>query len=87
MEPRSGHPTGDTSAEARRVQHELYRKMTPEQKLELVFTTRRLGRELALAGARLQNPHASEEELWHLWARRHLGPDQYDLAYGEMSCE
>ena len=61
--------------------------MTLAQKLELVFATRRLGRELALAGARLQNPHASEEELWHLWARRHLGPDHYDRAYGAMSCE
>ncbi len=87
MEPKSKRSAGDTTAEARRVQHELYRKMSPGKKLELVFASRRLGRELARAGVRMQNPHASEEELWHLWARRQLGAEAYDLAYGAMSCE
>ncbi len=87
MESESKRSTADTTAEARRVQHELYRKMTPAKKLELIFASRRLGRELALAGIRLQNPHASDEELWHLWARRHLGTECYDMAYGAMSYE
>ncbi|MBN1361658.1 MAG: hypothetical protein JW993_13760 [Sedimentisphaerales bacterium] len=87
MVPNAKRLGGDTTAEARRVQHELYRKMSPGKKLELVFASRRLGKELALAGIRLQNPHADDEELWHLWARRQLGAEAYDLAYGAMSCE
>jgi hypothetical protein len=87
MGPESKHSTGDTTPEARSVQHELYRKMSPGKKLELVFACRRLGHELARAGIRLQNPHASDEELWHLWARRHLGAEFYDMVYGAMSYE
>ena len=87
MDSQSKRATGDTTPEARSVQHELYRKMSPGQKLKLVFETYHTGRQLAMAGIRMRNPHANDEELWHLWARRHLGTECYDMAYGVMSCE
>jgi hypothetical protein len=87
MEPESKRATDDTTPQVRRVQHELYRKMSPTEKLDLVFATYHTGRRLALAGIKLRNPHATDEELWHLWARQHLGAEHYDVTYGAMSCE
>lgn len=87
MELKSKRSTAGTTPEARQVQQGLYRQMSAGKKLELVFATRRFGQELALAGIRMQNPHASDEELWHLWARRQLGAEAYGLAYGAMSRE
>lgn len=87
MAPESKRPTDDTTPQARSVQYALYREMSPVQKLSLVFETYRTGRQLALAGIKMRNPHADEEELWHLWARRHLGAECYDGAYGAMSYE
>lgn len=87
MDSPSQRAKQDTTPQARRTQCELYRKMGPARKLELVFATYHMGRRLATAGLRMQNPHASAEEIWHLWARRHLGADSYDRAYGVMSYE
>lgn len=72
----------DTSSESRRVMYELYRQMSPARKLELVFDTYRMGRLLAMAGIRMQYPNASEQEVWHIWAKRHLGEELYDKVYG-----
>ncbi len=80
-------PTEDTTPQARQAQHKIYRKMDAARKLVLVFETYHTGRQLTIAGIRMRNPHASEEEIWHLWARRHLGADSYDKAYGVMSYE
>jgi hypothetical protein len=87
MEPKSGHSTDDTTPQARNVQHELYRQMSPAEKLKLVFETYQTGKQLAMAGIKMRNPHASDEEVWHLWARQNLGTESYDMAYGVMSCE
>ena len=71
----------DTSPEASRAQYEIYRKMSPGQKLELVFQTFRAGRELALAGLKMRHPDATDEQLWRLWARQHLGTELFEAAY------
>jgi hypothetical protein len=71
----------DTSPEARRVQYELHRRMSPGRKLELVFDMYDTGQRLAIAGLRTRHPDASEEDTWHLWARQHLGDDLYEQVY------
>jgi len=72
----------DTSLEASRAQYDIYRKMSPGRKLELVFQTCRTGRELALAGLKMRHPDATDEQLWRLWARQHLGSELFEGAYG-----
>jgi hypothetical protein len=82
IEPRSTRKKSDTAPEARRVQYDLYRRMPLGRRLELVFDMYDTGQRLALAGLRMQHPDASEEELWRLWARRHLGEELFERVYG-----
>ncbi len=42
---------------------------------------------LSMAGIRMANPDASAEQVWHLWARRHLGDELYEKAYEGRSSE
>jgi hypothetical protein len=72
----------DTTPEAIEVQYDLYRRMSPAKKIELVFDAYRTGRLLSMAGIRTQNPSASEDEVWHIWAKRHLGEGLYNKVYG-----
>jgi len=72
----------DTTPEARRIQYGLYRRMSGAKKIELIFDAYRTGQMLAMAGLRMQHPNTSDEELWHLWARRHLGEKLYNKVYG-----
>jgi len=72
----------DTSPEARKVQMEIYRRMTPAQKLELVFDAYRTGQIISMAGIRAQYPDADEKQVWQIWARRHLGEKLYNEVYG-----
>ncbi len=87
MDSESKRSTDDTTPQARSVQHELYRKMSPADKLTLVFETYHTGKRLAMAGIKMRNPHANDEEIWQLWAREQLGTELYDMAYGALSCE
>ncbi len=87
MDAQPKRPTEDTTPQARQAQYEIYRKMPAARKLELVFQTWHMARRLAMAGIKMRNPNANEEELWHLWARQHLGAKSYDVAYGVMSYE
>ncbi len=84
MDTPSRRPKPDTSPEARKAQHKIYRQMDPARKFELIFETYQTGRQLATTGIRMRNPHANDEEIWHLWARQHLGADTYDQAYGAI---
>ena len=68
---------GDTSPEAEAILCRLYRKMTMAQKVQRLFSDYRMGKMLSMAGIRMNNPDASEEQVWHLWARRHLGDELY----------
>jgi hypothetical protein len=77
----------DTSKESQKVLNELYRAMTPTRKAELVFSAYSLGRQLAMAGLRQRNPNASDSQIWHLWARQHLGEALYNQVYGTASNE
>jgi len=77
----------DTSTEARKVICELYRRMSPARKIELVFDAYRTGQILSMAGIRMQYPSASEKEVWHIWAKRHLGEQLYKKVYGSKKNE
>ena len=72
----------DTTPEAMRIQYDLYRRMSPAKKIELIFDAYRTGRLLSMAGIRMQYPEASEEQVWHIWAKRHLGEQLYNKVYG-----
>jgi hypothetical protein len=52
----------DTSAAAERVQVELWRCMSPLEKLRLVTEITRTVETMALAGIRLRHPQASDRE-------------------------
>lgn len=71
----------DTSAEAEGILYRLYRNMTMAQKARRVFSAYRMGKMLSMAGLRMAYPDASEEDIWHLWARRHLGDELYEKVY------
>ena len=77
----------DTTPEARQVQFELYRRMSPARKIELIFDAYHTGRLLAMAGIRLLNPTATEKQLWHIWAKKHLGEELYNKVYGTKENE
>jgi len=72
----------DTSPEAQRMQYDLYRRMPLGRKLELVFDMCDTGRLLAIAGLRMRNPSATEEELKQLRAKQVLGSELSERVYG-----
>jgi hypothetical protein len=63
----------DTSVDAARHQIELWRGMTPAQKLALVSSASDSVRTLALAGLRQRYPLASEREIFLRLAVLRLG--------------
>jgi len=75
-------PITDTSPEAQEVLIRLYRQMPVEKKLRLVFDAYETGRQLAMAGLRQRHQQASDQEIWRLWARQHLGEELFDAVYG-----
>lgn len=72
----------DTDAETLEVLFELYRRMTPSQKLERVRELTLMVNGLALAGLRRRHPGESEGELLLRLARLRLGDEVVDRVYG-----
>ncbi len=72
----------DTALEAERVLIERYRVMSPAEKLALAFSLTSLAGDLALAGARLRHPEASEQELRLRIASARLPLETMRAAYG-----
>jgi hypothetical protein len=73
----------DTSPEAEKKLCQIYRNMKFSEKANLIFDAYHTGQNLKMAGLRLANPEASKKQIWHLWAKQHLGPDIYRKVYGE----
>jgi hypothetical protein len=65
-------PTNDTSPETERMQIEIYRKMSPSRKWELLDGLYRMAREFHAAGVRMNRPQATEEEVLTAWLRATL---------------
>jgi hypothetical protein len=53
----------DTTPEALAAQTEVYRKMTPVQRLEIAFEMSLAAREFALARLRIEHPDWTEKQL------------------------
>ncbi len=71
----------DTTAEAERVQIELWRSMSPRQKAELVGAMSRSLHELTLAGLRSRHPDADATELEVRMARLTLSAELASRAF------
>ena len=71
----------DTSAESERMQVELWRAMSPLEKLSLVSAISRNVQELSLAGIRERHPRATEDELLIRLAVLKLGAELAQRAY------
>jgi len=71
----------DTDADAERVQMEIYRRMQPWKKIQLVEEANRMSRALAMAGLRSRFPDASPEEIrrrfFGLWLGEELAAEVY----------
>jgi len=74
----------DTPKEIREIQYELYRKMSPGKKIRLVFDAYKTGQILAIAGIRMRNPLATEDEVKQIWRKQHLGERLFDEVYGNQ---
>ena len=78
-------PLSDTSPAAQAVMDELYRAMTPAQKLERVRDLTFMANRLALEGLRMRHPDESEQQLLLRLARVRLGDDLVARAYPEAA--
>jgi hypothetical protein len=74
----------DTDADAERVQMEIYRRMPPWKKIQLVEEANRMSRALALAGLRSRFPYASPEEIRRRFFGLWLGEELATRVYGPL---
>ena len=72
----------DTAPEARAVQIEICRSMTPAQKMALVDDANVFAEEIALAGLRDRYPAASPEELRFRLMNLLVGEELASKAFG-----
>jgi hypothetical protein len=56
------------------MQLELYRRMTPGRKWQLLGDMYRMARSFHAAGVRMDNPQASDEEILTAWFKATLEP-------------
>ncbi|MDH4203345.1 MAG: hypothetical protein OEV87_10680 [Phycisphaerae bacterium] len=73
----------DTSRECDALVTQLYRNMATAKKARLLFDAMCKGQQLAMAGLRQLHPEADEQQIWHLWAKQHLGDELYEEVYGD----
>jgi hypothetical protein len=71
----------DTSVEAARVQHGIYRRMAPEQRLQLVFQMTASTRAVTAAGVRSRHPDYSERQVQLAVIRLALGEELFRRVY------
>ncbi|HSC26272.1 MAG TPA: hypothetical protein VLD67_03305 [Vicinamibacterales bacterium] len=65
----------DTTAEAHRLQGEIYRRMGGPARLAIAFQLTETVRRLALAGIRARHPDYTDEQVFQAWGRLNLGDD------------
>jgi len=74
----------DTTPDAEAVQLDIFRKMSPRRKLQLMEKANRNAREMALAGLRLRHPDADEEELFRRLMDLTLGEELAERVFGPL---
>jgi hypothetical protein len=72
----------DTSANARAVQDQILRKLSPGERLQMVRDLTVGLQELAFAAIRQERPQLTDEEIWLELASRRLGVDVVRKIYG-----
>jgi hypothetical protein len=75
----------DTSIEAERAQVELWRRMSPLEKVRAVTEIARAVQQLSLAGIRLRHPDASDQECMLRLAVLKLGRQLACSVYPEIT--
>ena len=75
----------DTTKEAHQILIAIYKQMTPAVKMRRIFDAYRTGKILAMAWLKLSYPDATEEQIWQLWARKHLGDELFEQVYSKNS--
>ena len=73
----------DTPKSVLEIQYDLYRRMSPAKKFELVCDAYRFGQLLAMAGIRMHFPDADDKQVRQIWAKEHLGEELYYKVYGD----
>lgn len=71
----------DTSEEAMAAQLEVYRRMTPEARLQVALELTEMSRQLLADGIRARHPEYSEEQVRLAMIRVWLTPELYRQAY------
>jgi hypothetical protein len=71
----------DTSLETARVQHGIYRRMPPEQRLRLAFQMTTSTRALTAAGIRARHRNYTEREVQLAVIRLTLGEELFHRVY------
>jgi hypothetical protein len=71
----------DTSLEAIRVQHAVYRHMTPERRWELTFELIAFACELSRSGVRARHPEYTQRQVELAVIRLRLGEEQFRKAF------
>jgi len=74
----------DTPLEVERVMLDLWRKLTPQQRLARARAMSRRGRQMMLANAARQNPDATQAERVRMVAKWTLPDDLFNAAYGSL---
>jgi hypothetical protein len=62
----------DTSPDIEEMQVEIYRRMTPSRKWELLDGLYRMAREFHATGVRMNNPEATDDDVLTAWLRSTL---------------
>lgn len=73
----------DTSPDAERVLTDLYRRMTPAEKLRRVAGLNEAAAAFARAGLRMRDPRADERKIFLGLASLRLGSQMVELVYGQ----
>jgi hypothetical protein len=63
----------DTSADAHRVQHEIYMRMGGTARLGVAFELSETVKQIACAGIRHRHPEYTDDQVFQAWARLKLG--------------
>jgi hypothetical protein len=71
----------DTSLEAIRVQHAVYRRMTPEQRLTLAFKMIEAARAQSASAVRARHPEYTDRQVELAVIRLTLGEDLFRKAF------
>jgi len=71
----------DTSLEAARIQHAVYRRMSPERRLQLAFQMTASARKQAAEGVRFRHPEYTDRQVELAVIRMMLGEELFRRAF------